>query len=120
MPTSSSQTPLATSENLREFKLWVKGVLKRPFMWDDQRDLIEFEDPADLSGFIEVIRDAEKGCAYNLQDLNRRIRYERRDARGRESYIGLIVRAEESAFWGGRRHWLQASRECLEKPAAEL
>jgi hypothetical protein len=113
MPASSSQTP--TSENLREFKLWVRDVLRRPFIWEAQREGIEFENPADLPGFIEVILNAEKGCTYNLQDLNQQIRYDRQETRGRETSIGLIVCAEESTFWKGRKQWLQASRQHLEQ-----
>lgn len=84
-------------------------------MWNDQRDLIEFENPADLSGFIEVVSDAEKDCSYKLRDLNRQIRFDRHEVRARATCIGLIVLAEESTFWSGRFRWLQASRQHLEQ-----
>jgi hypothetical protein len=113
--TVSSQVPPATSENLRQFKRWMRDVLRRPFTWEAQREAIKFEDPADPAGFIEVICDAEKDCSYKLQDLNRRIRYERQKAQGRQTCIDLIMRGEESMYLDGRMRWLQASRQHSER-----
>jgi hypothetical protein len=75
---------------------------------------IEFEDPEDLSGFLEVIRDAENACSREIGNLHRQMRLERQSAPEGTSRIGLIVRAEESEYWNGRMRWLHASRLCLE------
>lgn len=105
-------TPGSVEPNVEQLRRWIADLLRRPFMWESLREGIEFEDPEDLSGFLEVIRDAEMACSYKLQDLNQQIR---QDDRGGDSCLGLIVRAEESAYWNGRIHWLQASRAYLEK-----
>jgi hypothetical protein len=116
MSAYSSQSPPAASENLRQFKRWMRDVLRRPSMWEALREGIGFEDPVDPFGFIEVIRDAENGCAYNLKDLDRQIRGARLEPLvGRNTCVGLIVCAEESTYWNGRLRWLQASRQQMEQ-----
>jgi hypothetical protein len=113
MPTSS-QSP-AAAENLRRFGLWVKDALERPSSWDVLRMGIAFEDPEDLSGLIEVVREAEIACSLGLQGAHRQLRLERQGLPGWGSCIGLIVCTEESAYWDGRIRWLQSSRRHLEQ-----
>jgi hypothetical protein len=110
-----ADTKVDTAENLRQFGLWMEGVLQRPGSWEMMRRLIALEDPEDLSKVVKVVRNAELTCTLELQKLIRQTRLERQDTRGQESRIGLIVYAEESAYWNGRIRWLQASRACLEK-----
>jgi hypothetical protein len=93
----------------------MEDVLERPCSWEVLRMLIDFEDPGELSGFIEVIRDAEMACSLEMQNLDQQMRLERQGALGGASCIGLIVHAEESVYWNGRISWLQASRAYLEK-----
>jgi hypothetical protein len=66
---------------------------------------------------IEIVREAELACAAQLEDLNERMRRERRLA-GDDAWrrlMGVIVTAGDAAWWDARIKWLQALRQYLQR-----
>jgi hypothetical protein len=66
----------------------------------------------DLPRLVEVLREAELGCAMMLQDLVRRSQRTREQGApdGWEQRMAVIVQAGDIAWWESRIKWLQDVR----------
>jgi hypothetical protein len=77
---------------------------------------ISFCGPEDLPRMVEIVREAELACAAQLEDLNERMRRQRR-LEGDDPWrrlMGMIVTAGDVAWWDSRIKWLQALRQYLQ------
>ena len=107
----------ATTKGIEHFEHWLRASTSTPPVREELLAKIAFCGPADLPRMIEIVREAELACAAQLEDLNERMRRERRllgdDAWRR--LMGVIVTAGDAAWWDARIKWLQALRQYLQR-----
>jgi hypothetical protein len=107
----------ATEAGITHFKSWLRASTATPPVREELQAKIALCGPDDLPRMIEIVREAELACAAQLEDLNERMRRERRlggdDAWRR--LMGMIVTAGDVAWWDARIRWLQALRQHLQR-----
>jgi hypothetical protein len=106
----------ATPDGVAYFKHWLRASSATPPVREELQAKIAFCGPEDLPRMVEIVREAELACAAQLEDLNARMRRQRRmesdDAWRR--LTGLIVTAGDAAWWDSRIKWLQTLRQYLQ------
>jgi DNA-binding PadR family transcriptional regulator len=117
-----STTYEATREGCEYFESWLRASSTMPPVREELLAKVAFCGPADLPRMIEIVRQAEGACITQLENLNARVRRERRLARaddddddGWRSMMGTIVSAGDYAWWDARIRWLQQLREYLQR-----
>lgn len=109
----------ATAEGIEHFERWLRASTSTPPVREELLAKIAFCGPADLPRMVEIVREAELTCAARLEDLNERMRSERRllgnDEWGR--VMGIIITAGDAAWWDARIKWLQTLRQYLQREA---
>ncbi|HEY3866333.1 MAG TPA: hypothetical protein VGL54_09650 [Solirubrobacteraceae bacterium] len=106
----------ATPEGVAHFRRWLRASTATPPVREELQAKIAFCGPEDLPRMIELVREAELACAAQLEDLNKRMRRQRRlevDDPWRR-LMGMIVTAGDVAWWDSRIKWLQALRQYLQ------
>ena len=106
----------ATAAGITHFKDWLLASTATPPLREELQAKIAFCGPEDLPRMIEIVREAELACAAQLEDLNERMRRERR-LQGDDQWrrlMGMIVTAGDVAWWDARIRWLQALRQYLQ------
>jgi DNA-binding PadR family transcriptional regulator len=107
----------ATEAGITHFRRWLRASTATPPLREELQAKIAFCGPEDLPRMIEIVREAELACAAQLEDLNERMRRERR-LQGDDQWrrlMGMIVTAGDVAWWDARIRWLQALRQYLQK-----
>ena len=107
----------ATAAGIEHFDHWLRAATSTPPVREELHAKIAFCGPADLPRMIEIVREAELACAVQLEDLNERMRRERRLA-GEDEWrrlMGVIATAGDAAWWDARIKWLQALRQYLQR-----
>jgi DNA-binding PadR family transcriptional regulator len=106
----------ATPDGVAYFKHWLRASSATPPVREELQAKIAFCGPEDLPRMVEIVREAELACLAQLEDLNARMRRQRRmesdDAWRR--LTGLIVTAGDAAWWDSRIKWLQTVRRYLQ------
>jgi hypothetical protein len=107
----------ATAEGIEHFERWLRASTSTPPVREELHAKIAFCGPADLPRMIEIVREAELACAAQLEDLNERMRRERRlrDDDAWRRLMGIIVTAGDAAWWDARIKWLQELRQYLQR-----
>jgi DNA-binding PadR family transcriptional regulator len=107
----------ATAEGIEHFERWLRASTSMPPVREELHAKIAFCGPADLPRMIEIVREAELACAAQLEDLNERMRRERRlhDDDAWRRLMGVIVTAGDAAWWDARIKWLQELRQYLQR-----
>ncbi len=110
-----------TRAGLEHFRRWLRSSTQSPPVREELHAKIALCGPADLPRLIEIVREAEMSCAQQLQELNRRMRHERRTAQtgGLSQTMRLIVTSGEVSWWDARIKWLQDVRLYLERERYE-
>jgi Transcriptional regulator PadR-like family len=106
----------ATPAGMAHFKHWLRASTATPPVREELQAKIAFCGPEDLPRMVEIVREAELACAAQLEDLNQRMRRQRRlevDDPWRR-LMGMIVTAGDLAWWDSRIKWLQALRQYLQ------
>jgi DNA-binding PadR family transcriptional regulator len=106
----------ATPEGVAHFKHWLRASSATPPVREELQAKIAFCGPEDLPRMVEIVREAELACVAQLEDLNERMRRQRRlevDDPWRR-LMGIIVTAGDVAWWDSRIKWLQALRQYLQ------
>jgi DNA-binding PadR family transcriptional regulator len=106
----------ATAAGVAHFKHWLRASTATPPVREELQAKIAFCGPEDLPRMVEIVREAELACAAQLEDLNERMRRQRRlevDDPWRR-LMGMIVTAGDVAWWDSRIKWLQALRQYLQ------
>jgi DNA-binding PadR family transcriptional regulator len=107
----------ATEAGVAHFRDWLLAATATPPLREELQAKIAFCGPRDLSRMIQIVREAELACAAQLEDLNERMRRERR-LQGDDPWrrlMGMIVTAGDVAWWDARIRWLQALRQYLQR-----
>jgi DNA-binding PadR family transcriptional regulator len=107
----------ATAAGIEHFEHWLRASTSTPPVREELHAKIAFCGPDDLPRMIEIVREAELACAAQLEDLNARMRRERRLA-GEDEWrrlMGVIATAGDAAWWDARIKWLQALRQYLQR-----
>jgi DNA-binding PadR family transcriptional regulator len=107
----------ATEAGIAHFRDWLLAATATPPLREELQAKIAFCGPKDLPRMIEIVREAELACAVQLEDLNERMRRERR-LQGDDQWrrlMGMIVTAGDVAWWDARIRWLQALRQYLQR-----
>ncbi len=105
-----------TPEGVAYFRHWLRASSATPPVREELQAKIAFCGPEDLPRMIEIVREAELACAAQLEDLNERMRRQRR-LEGDDPWrrlMGMIVTAGDVAWWDSRIKWLQALRQYLQ------
>jgi DNA-binding PadR family transcriptional regulator len=105
-----------TPEGVAYFKHWLRAASATPPVREELQAKISFCGPEDLPRMVEIVREAELACAAQLEDLNERMRRQRR-LEGDDPWrrlMGMIVTAGDVAWWDSRIKWLQALRQYLQ------
>jgi DNA-binding PadR family transcriptional regulator len=105
-----------TPEGVAYFKNWLRASSATPPVREELQAKISFCGPEDLPRMVEIVREAELACAAQLEDLNERMRRQRR-LEGDDPWrrlMGMIVTAGDVAWWDSRIKWLQALRQYLQ------
>ena len=107
----------ATAKGVEHFEHWLRASTSTPPVREDLLAKIAFCGPADLPRLIRIVREAELACAAQLEDLDERMRRERRLAGDDEwrRLMGVIVTAADAAWWDARIKWLRELRQCLQR-----
>jgi DNA-binding PadR family transcriptional regulator len=106
----------ATPEGVAYFRQWLRASSATPPVREELQAKIAFCGPDDLPRMVEIVREAELACAVQLEDLNERMRRQRR-LEGDDPWrrlMGMIVTAGDVAWWDSRIKWLQALRQYLQ------
>ncbi|HEY5344224.1 MAG TPA: hypothetical protein VIJ66_11285 [Solirubrobacteraceae bacterium] len=106
----------ATPEGAAHFKHWLRASTATPPVREELQAKIAFCGPEDLPRMVEIVREAELACAVQLEDLNERMRRQRR-LEGDDPWrrlMGMIVTAGDVAWWDSRIKWLHALRQYLQ------
>jgi DNA-binding PadR family transcriptional regulator len=106
----------ATPAGVAYFKHWLRASTATPPVREELQAKIAFCGPEDLPRMVEIVREAELACAAQLEDLNERMRRQRRlevDDPWRR-LMGMIVTAGDVAWWDSRIKWLQTLRQYLQ------
>jgi hypothetical protein len=112
----SATTYEATQAGVAHFKHWLRASSATPPVREELQAKIAFCGPEDLPRMVEIVREAELACAAQLEDLNERMRRQRR-LEGDDPWrrlMGMIVTAGDVAWWDSRIKWLQALRQYLQ------
>jgi DNA-binding PadR family transcriptional regulator len=119
-PTEAVELPGTTYEvtpaGVAHFKHWLRASTATPPVREELQAKIAFCGPEDLPRMVEIVREAELACAAQLEDLNERMRRQRR-LEGDDPWrrlMGMIVTAGDVAWWDSRIKWLQALRQYLQ------
>jgi DNA-binding PadR family transcriptional regulator len=107
----------ATEAGITHFRGWLRASTATPPVREELQAKIAFCGPEDLPRMVEIIREAELACASQLEDLNERMRRERRLG-GDDPWrrlTGMIVTAGDVAWWDSRIRWLQTLRQYLQR-----
>jgi len=107
----------ATPAGIAHFRRWLRASTATPPVREELQAKIAFCGPEDLPRMIEIVREAELACAAQLEDLNERMRRQRR-LEGDDAWrrlMGIIVTAGDVAWWDARIKWLQALRQYLQR-----
>lgn len=107
----------ATEAGITHFKGWLRASTATPPVREELQAKIAFCGPEDLPRMVEIIREAELACVSQLEDLNERMRRERRLG-GDDPWrrlTGIIVTAGDVAWWDSRIRWLQTLRQYLQR-----
>jgi hypothetical protein len=106
----------ATVEGIAHFRHWLRASTATPPVREELQAKIAFCGPEDLPRMVEIVREAELACAAQLEDLNERMRRQRR-LEGDDPWrrlMGMIGTAGDVAWWDSRIKWLQALRQYLQ------
>jgi DNA-binding PadR family transcriptional regulator len=112
----SSPSYEATEAGITHFRSWLRASTATPPVREELQAKIAFCGPEDLPRMVEIVREAELACASQLEDLNERMRRERRLG-GDDPWrrlTGMIVTAGDVAWWDSRIRWLQTLRQYLQ------
>jgi len=106
-----------TPAGIEHFRRWLRASTQTPPVREELHAKIALWGSEDLSRLVEIVREAEMGCAQQLQELSRRMRLEREaaDASERARTMRLIAMSGELMWWDARIKWLQDVRLHLEK-----
>jgi DNA-binding PadR family transcriptional regulator len=106
-----------TTKGSEHFERWLRTSTSMPPVREELLAKVAFCGPADLPRMIEIVREAELACMAQLEDLNERMRRERRLAGDDEwrRLMGMIVTAGDAAWWDARIKWLQDLRQYLQR-----
>jgi DNA-binding PadR family transcriptional regulator len=106
----------ATPAGVAHFREWLRSSTATPPVREELQAKIAFCGPEDLSRMVEIVREAELACAAQLEDLNARMRRQRRleDDDEWRRLMGMIGTAGDAAWWDSRIKWLQALRQYLQ------
>lgn len=119
----------ATPAGVATFRAWVRESVSTSPVREELHAKIALCQPQDLPRLIDVVREAERVCVFQLQAMNRQLqeRRELQDPRKRQERrerldggewaagMDLIVAAAERAWWDSRIKWLQGVRVYLEQ-----
>lgn len=113
----------ATPAGVATFRAWIRESVAAPPVREELHAKIALCQPRDLPRLVEVVREAERVCVYQLQAANQRMR--RRDDNTRDASdwaagMALVVAASEKAWWDSRIKWLQGVRIYLNEELAAL
>jgi DNA-binding PadR family transcriptional regulator len=106
----------ATPAGITHFRDWLLAATATPPLREELQAKIAFCGPKDLPRMIQIVREAELACAAQLEDLNDRMRRERR-LQGDDQWrrlMGMVVTAGDVAWWDARIKWLQTLRQYLQ------
>ena len=106
-----------TERGVEHFRRWLLASTSTPPLREELLAKIAFCGPEDLPRMIEIVRDAELACTGQLQQVNDRMRRERRLA-PEDSWLALmtlIATASDVAWWDARIKWLQEVRRYLQR-----
>jgi len=106
-----------TPAGVEHFRRWLRASTQTPPVREELHAKIALWGSEDISRLIEIVREAEMGCAQQLQELSRRTRLEREAADADEwaRTMRLIAMNGEVLWWDARIKWLQDVRLYLEK-----
>jgi len=106
-----------TPAGIEHFRRWLRASTQTPPVREELHAKIALWGSEDLSRLVEIVREAEMGCAQQLQELSRRMRLEREAADASEwaRTMRLIAMSGELMWWDARIKWLQDVRLHLEK-----
>jgi DNA-binding PadR family transcriptional regulator len=109
----------ATPRGVEFFRRWLSASSSIPPVREELLAKISFCGPADLPRMVAIVREAELACTARLNELNRRVRAQRRiDADDPwRRLMTLIVAAGDAAWWDARIKWLQDLRTYLQREA---
>lgn len=107
----------ATPAGVEHFERWLRASTRTPPVREELHAKIALWGSKDLPRLIEIVREAERACVQQLQDLSRTQRAER-EGGGWERSLQLIVSAGEVTWWEARIRWLQDVRMYLEREHA--
>jgi DNA-binding PadR family transcriptional regulator len=112
----------ATPAGVGAFRAWVRESVSTPPVREELHAKIALCQPRDLPRLIEVVREAERVCVFQLQAMNRRLRARREalPARDWAATMDLAVAAGETAWWDSRIKWLQGVRVFLDQELARI
>lgn len=110
----------ATPAGIETFRAWIRESVGTPPVREELHAKIALCQPQDLPRLIDVVREAERVCVFQLQEMNRRLRERREALDGRDWAAGmdLVVAAGEKAWWDSRIKWLQGVRIYLDEELA--
>jgi DNA-binding PadR family transcriptional regulator len=114
---SSATTYEASTNGSERFARWLRASPSTPPVREELLAKIAFCGPADVPRLIEIIREAELACATRPEDLNGRLRTDRRPA-GDDDWrrlMSMIVTAGDAAWWDARLNWLKTMRQHLQR-----
>jgi DNA-binding PadR family transcriptional regulator len=112
----------ATPAGVATFRAWIRESVATPPVREELHAKIALCRPQDLPRLVEVVREAERVCVFQLQEMNRRLRARREslDGDGWATGMELVVAAGEKAWWDSRIKWLQGVRIYLDEELAAL
>lgn len=110
------ETQATGSPRIECFRRWVRASVSTPSVREELHARVALYGPMGLPEMVEVVREIELACLTRFQALNRRMRYERREADVRDAKRRMSIEeyAEFIAGWDGRIKWLQDLRRYLE------
>lgn len=110
----------ATPAGVAAFRAWMRESIAAPPVREELHAKIALCQPRDLPRLIEVVREAERACVFQLQALNRRLSAQRQAPAERSwaASMDLVVAAGEKAWWDSRIKWLQGVRIFLSQELA--
>ncbi|MHB1539113.1 MAG: PadR family transcriptional regulator [Solirubrobacteraceae bacterium] len=110
----------ATPAGEAAFRAWVRESISTPPVREELHAKIALCQPRDLPRLIEVVREAERVCVYQLQAMNRRLSARRQGLADGDwaASMDLVVAAGEKAWWDSRIKWLQGVRVYLSQELA--
>jgi len=107
-----------TPAGVEHFRRWLRASTQTPPVREELHAKIALWGSGDVSRLIEIVREAERSCMLQQQELDRRTRIERQRIAGAEEWertMQLIVASGEATWWNARITWLQNVRVYLER-----